>query len=85
MPKEIAGLPWEDAGAQANRSRAVFRAEAVQRYLQGQNHPVAPRIATPHAVFYLWILLWILIAGGSLIGFALDAKLHAGVTQSSRK
>lgn len=44
--------------------RAIFRAEAMRRYAQGQERIALPPTACPHAVFCLWVLLGLLLAAG---------------------
>jgi hypothetical protein len=43
--------------------RAIFRADAVQRYLQGRNETVLPPFVSPRTFLFLWVLLLLLAAG----------------------
>ncbi len=44
--------------------RAIFRAEAVQRYIENREKAVLPRFVTPRTFLCLWLLLGLLVAGG---------------------
>lgn len=45
-------------------TRSIFRAAALQRYIQSQEQPVLPRLATPRVFPYLWVLLGLLVMAG---------------------
>jgi hypothetical protein len=40
----------------------IFRQDALRRYARGRNQAVLPRLATPRAIAYLWLLLALLVA-----------------------
>ncbi len=51
--------------------RSIFRAEAVQRYIQNHEEAVLPRLICPRTFLYLWILLGLLLVAGCFaIGLA---------------
>lgn len=47
--------------------RPIFRAEAVRRYMHSQQATVLPRLVRPLTFRCLWILLGLLLLGGSLM------------------
>src|SRR5688572_18712434 len=47
-------------------NRPIFRAEAVEAYLQNQEQAVLPRFIAPRTFTYLWIVLTVLILSGGL-------------------
>ena len=49
--------------------RTIFRAEAHQHYVQNQEKVAVPRLASPQAFGYLWVLALLLMIAGSLIAF----------------
>ena len=49
--------------------RRIFRSEARQRHLQGEEKVVLPRLASPRVFVYLWILALLLILAGAVIAF----------------
>ncbi|WP_420628004.1 hypothetical protein [Candidatus Leptofilum sp.] len=44
-----------------NRKRSIFRAEAVQHYVQSQQESVIPKFVSPYAFPYFWMLICLLI------------------------
>jgi hypothetical protein len=55
------------AGVPPSPERAIFRAEARQRYIQNQEKVVIPRLASPRVFVSLWILGLLLMVAGFLI------------------
>ena len=55
--------------AQPAAPRAIFRREALQRYIQNQERVVLPRLVTPRAFRALWVLAVITLVGGLLVAF----------------
>jgi hypothetical protein len=53
--------------------RRIFRAEALQRYAQGRNQAVLPRLAASPVIVYLWLLLGLLV--GVMLGLWLTFVL----------
>jgi hypothetical protein len=53
--------------------RAIFRTEAVRRYIHNQQEAVLPRFLCPRSFLYLWIFLGLLfVAGGFVTWLARD-------------
>jgi hypothetical protein len=44
-------------------SRSIFRPEAIQRYIEGKEKAVLPRLVAPAIFAYLWVLMLLLLAG----------------------
>jgi hypothetical protein len=47
--------------------RAIFRTEAVRRYMNNQQETVLPRFLCPRSFLYLWIFLGLLLLAGGFI------------------
>ena len=57
----------------ALQPRPIFRADAVQRYIQSHQKSILPRFVCPRTFLYLWILLGLLLLAGSLAAGHLGA------------
>jgi hypothetical protein len=53
----------------ATAPRAIFRPEAIRRYVAAQEKIELPRLLSPRAFSYLWGLAILLTVAGFLIGF----------------
>ena len=51
-------------------TRSIFRSEALHHYRESQDRIAFPRLATPRALAYLWILAVLFI----LLGFAVASR-----------
>ena len=58
--------------------RAIFRAEAVQRYIQKHEEAVLPRLICPRTFLYLWILLGLLLVAGFFVTRKVYGRLVTG-------
>lgn len=56
--------------------RSIFRAEAVQRYARSQGQATFPRLVCPRTFLYLWLLLGILLLGGSYLAWSARRQLR---------
>jgi hypothetical protein len=59
--------------------RQIFRTEAWNRYLARQEATVFPRLLTPHSLAVLWLLLALVIAGGSAI-LSMEAPVYSAAS-----
>ena len=55
--------------------RPIFRASAVQRYLQSQERAALPRIACPRIISYLWIVLGLLLVAGGCASWSVHVAM----------
>jgi hypothetical protein len=58
--------------------RTIFRADALQRYMQGRERSVLPQFVSPRTFLCLWILLGLLVAAGFVAWFAQVPVYAAG-------
>lgn len=58
-----------------NAKRSIFRADAMQRYLQRREEAVLPRFVSPPTWVCLWLLLGLLMAGG-LVAWSAKAPVY---------
>jgi hypothetical protein len=49
--------------------RSIFRAEALQRYIQNQEKVVLPHLVSPRAFVYLWVLASLIMVAGLILAF----------------
>lgn len=59
-------------------NRPIFRADAVRRYIEGQQRAVLPRFVCPRTFLYLWILLALLLLAGGLMTWFTHGPLLMG-------
>jgi hypothetical protein len=59
-----------------DRVRTLFRTEAVEHYIQGQQMTTPLRLSAPVGLVYLWIGLGLFIAG-SLAAWSIPAPIYA--------
>ena len=62
-------------------SRAIFRTEAVNRYIQGREKAILPRLVRPPVFLCLWLLLAVLLAGGLVAGLARVPVYASGIAR----
>jgi hypothetical protein len=56
----------------------IFRADAVRRYIEGQQRAVLPRFVCPRTFLYLWILLGLLLLTGGFVTWFARGSLLLG-------
>jgi hypothetical protein len=61
-----------------DRDRSIFRADAVQRYMQSQKNAELPHLVAPRAFLCLWILVGLLSLAGGFVGWLIQAGTLAG-------
>ena len=49
--------------------RSIFRAEALQHFVQNQEKVVLPNLVSPRAFLFLWILATVVMLVGLLLAF----------------
>lgn len=54
-------------GSMPNTGRSVFRAEALQRFVQNQEKVVLPNLVSPRAFLFLWILAALIMVAGLIL------------------
>lgn len=59
-------------------NRPIFRADAVKRYIEGQQTAVFPRLVCRRTFLYLWILLGLLVLAGSFVTWFARGPLVVG-------
>lgn len=63
------------AGDRHPPKRAIFRDDAVRRYVESREKSVFPPLLLPKTLFYLWLLLGLLAAGGVMVWFVLRSAI----------
>ena len=58
--------------------RTIFRAAALQRYIEGREKAVLPRFVAPPTFLLLWVMLGLLLTAGAVIALATLAELRPG-------
>jgi hypothetical protein len=54
---------------------SIFRPDALRRYAENNEKMVLPRLVRPRAFLYLWILLGLLLAVSTLVGWSARKQL----------
>jgi hypothetical protein len=63
-------LSREQMESNREGTRAIFREDAIRRYIESREKAVLPRLVSPQIFSYLWVLLGLIAASSAIAWFA---------------